>query len=173
VAVHRRLRPVLGSTLLALAACVGTLRDNEGGGPPPDAAADDADARAELSCDPLAAPSGDGRHNPGASCLTAGCHAPGSPGPTFTAAGTLYATVAGGATVAGATIHLVGASGTDVPIVTADNGNFYTTQPIDFPASTYATLCPDVRPMVTPVDEAATDCNAAGCHADGFRIALP
>jgi hypothetical protein len=100
-----------------------------------------------------------GNHNAGQGCLNAGgCHGA-NPGSTvFTIGGTLYTTAAGTTAAPGATIFI----GTQKLIV-ATNGNFYTTNPVTFPTTTKASLCPDTKPMVGPLN-AAGDGNCNTCH---------
>jgi hypothetical protein len=146
-------------------ACVGTMEEKL------PIAADGPDAGASAgACDPIEAPASDGHHNAGTACQD--CHAAGGGAPTFTAAGTVYDGVAG-APVAGATIHLIDADGNDIALVSAANGNFWTTQAVTFPLTTHASACPDTMPMISPVTESGADCNTGGCHADGFRIHVP
>src|SRR4051812_6334060 len=60
-------------------------------------------------CDPVSNSSPDGHHNPGQSCVAAGCHLTGQTGtnaPAFTYAGTLFTTRAGTTGFAGATIAI-------------------------------------------------------------------
>ena len=134
-------------------------------------AGDGVDA-APLVCDPpgtLPAP-GDGHHNPGQPCMA--CHgtAQGSVA-AFTVAGTVYGDLAGSAPVAQATIHLVDASGREVTVVSAINGNFWSTAPVTYPVRTWASRCPDAAPMLAEVAASGASCNT--CHGGGNRIHLP
>jgi hypothetical protein len=133
-------------------------------GPGPGAPPGDAPA-----CDDRVATAVTGEHHPGRDCML--CHAAGGDGPTFTLGGTLYADVAGTAPLDGAAVHVLAADGQEIVMETALNGNFWTTAPLAFPVTTWASACPDVRPMVTPV--AAGGCNAAGCHGETFRAHVP
>lgn len=103
----------------------------------------------------------DGEHNPGQDCNGA-CHDHG-----FTLGGTLYASATGGAPVTGATITVIDATNRQIDVVTAQNGNFFTSQVMVFPVKVIASACPDVRPMVTQVTAADAGCNRSGCHATG------
>jgi hypothetical protein len=152
---------------LLAAACDGKLKENGGDEP-------DAGALAQIPtppCDPPAAAPGDGHHNPGEDCLM--CHYQGGGGPPFTFAGTLYAASGGGAPLAAATLHLIDALGTDVVVTTQANGNFWSFDLVTFPVVAFASLCPDVKPMVTPLGDADGSCNRAGCHTSGFRLHVP
>ncbi len=133
--------------------------------PPPASGGPDAaistpmpDAGAAAACVQPATPPGDGHHNAGANCLT--CHTGTGAAPQWTAAGTLYADSAGSAPVAGATITLVDGAGKSVTIVTAQNGNFWTSEPLVAPLHPKASRCPSSAAMN---GNAAVACN--GCHA--------
>lgn len=159
------MRTALIVATLAVAGCVGTMEEKF-----PIAGAGPDGGTASEACDPIEAPGADGHHNPGQACQA--CHGPGGGAPTFTASGTIYDGIDGVA-VAGATIHLIDADGNDVSMISAANGNFWTTQAVAFPLTTHASACPDTRPMISPVTESGADCNAAGCHGSGFRIHVP
>jgi hypothetical protein len=125
-------------------------------------------------CRPTITAVGGGEHNPGQSCLGAGCHGPGGEGPQFTLGGTLYTTAAGGTPNVGATITVRDAAGQVLDLETMQNGNFYTRQAVAYPVTVYASECPGVMPMVSAA--ASGDCNSAGCHAAGApagRVYLP
>ena len=125
-----------------------------------------------LTCDKqqstggLSSPSG--HHNAGQECQR--CHAPGQGAPTFYVGGTLYSAVTGGAAVAGATINVTDAGGKKVKIVSANNGNFWTTTSLTFPLTVDASLCPATAPMTATV-AAAGACN--NCHNSTFRVHVP
>jgi hypothetical protein len=117
---------------------------------------------------------------PGQGCL-GDCHRDGaqdtSAGFVWTAGGALYTDATAGEAVAGATIVIVDAEGTEHSAVTSENGQFWFQNPIAYPAMTYA--CPDAdvadgkRPMATPLGEGDGNCNASGtCHADSRPIFL-
>jgi hypothetical protein len=111
-----------------------------------------------------------GHHNEGLGCITSGCHDGGTPAaPRWTVAGTLYRGD-GAATLSGGTIQLVDASGTEVTLVSAQNGNFWTSQAVMFPLTAKATACTESRSMPTPVPTGS--CNQGGCH-NTRRIDLP
>ena len=153
---------------LIAAACDGILKEQTGGD------GVDAGALAQIEtppCDPPAAPAGDGHHHPGEDCLM--CHHQGGEGPPFTFGGTVFASSGGGAPLAGATIHLIDALGTDVVVTTQSNGNFWSTDLVTFPVLAFTSLCPDVKPMLTPLGETDGSCNRAGCHTSGFRMHVP
>jgi len=43
-----------------------------------------------------------------------------------------------------------------------------------YPAKAFASICPTVVEMVSPVDESTgPNCNTSGCHTPGFRVQLP
>ena len=121
-------------------------------------------------CEPEEAPNGDGHHNPGQGCLTAGCHRNGS-GPAFTVAGTVYDSSRSGLPVGGATIVITDGNGQRFDLTSASNGNFYTNQPVVFPLLVKASLCPMDNKMVSLSQSG--DCNVGACHgAQDIRVAL-
>ena len=124
-----------------------------------------------LACDKLQSTAGlstpSGRHNAGQECQ--GCHAGGG-APTFTLGGTLYSAASGGAAVAGATINVTDAAGKQVKIISAQNGNFWTTTPLTFPIKVDASLCPATLPMNATVGGNGA-CN--NCHGSTFRVHVP
>jgi len=154
-------------SVAALFACDGSLREKtaptvDGGAltqiePPP--------------CDQAVAATSDGYHHPGEDCLM--CHYQGGEGPPFTFGGTLFADSGGTAPVVGATFHLIDALGTDVMVPTQTNGNFWSVDLVTFPVVAFASLCPDVKPMLAPLAEGEGSCNRAGCHTSGFRMHVP
>jgi hypothetical protein len=128
-------------------------------------------------CDMPADPgdgSGDctGGGKPGDDCLM--CHHQGGGASPFNYAGTVY-DATGTNAVGGATIHLQDQVGNIATAITHPNGNFYSTDGfVMYPAKAFASLCPDVLGMVSPVDmSTGANCNTAGCHSAGFRIHLP
>jgi hypothetical protein len=146
------------------------------GAAPSDLAATAASTDLAIACDKLQSTatlsSPSGHHNAGAECQ--GCHAPGNGAPTFYLGGTLYSTAMGGTAVAGGTIEVSDASGKSVKIVSANNGNFWTTTPLTFPIQVAASLCPARVPMVAAV---ATQTGANGacnnCHNSTMRVHVP
>jgi hypothetical protein len=114
----------------------------------------------------LSAPSG--HHNAGQECQ--GCHAPGGGAPTFYVGGTLYNAASGGTAVAGATLNVTDANGKKVKIISATNGNFWTTTSLAFPLQVNASLCPNTVPMNSAVTGNGA-CN--NCHNSTFRVHLP
>jgi hypothetical protein len=99
-----------------------------------------------------------GHHNQGQNCLQ-GCHNHG-----FTLAGTLYNAATGGTVVKGGKITVISANGETFDMTSQLNGNFYTKRTVEFPATVIASLCPDVKPMVTKITAANAGCNKTGCH---------
>jgi hypothetical protein len=153
-------------TIVFLVACNGVLREKPVQG--------DVDAALGVvapMCDQPAAPAGDGHHHPGEDCLM--CHYQGGGGPPFTFGGTLFADSGGSQPVAGATIHLIDANGTDILVTSQTNGNFWSVDLVTFPVIAFGSLCPDVLPMVTPVRDTDGSCNKSGCHTSGFRVHVP
>jgi len=119
-------------------------------------------------CDPQVASSGSGHHNPGQACLS--CHKSGGSAPAFTLAGTVLDGTSSDVAMAGVTIRITDANGTQLSLTTGDNGNFYTDQALAFPVATATSSCPNTFPMLSPVQSTGGDCNSAGCHVSGFRI---
>jgi hypothetical protein len=116
----------------------------------------------------------DGNHNEGQDCLQGGCHALGGDGPLWTVAGTLYTDALGTAPKVGAIVTIRDANGTIIDMISATNGNFWTSTPVQFPLETFTSECPNLRPMVS--QSAVGGCNMAGCHDLGSasgRINLP
>jgi hypothetical protein len=114
-----------------------------------------------------------GHHNAGLDCSN--CHNgsqttsdPNSP-PHWYAAGTLYDGASSSKTVAGATIHITDKNGKSVSLVTADNGNFYTSEPLVPPLKVKGSLCPSNVAM----SASATSAFCNGCHNSIFRIHIP
>jgi hypothetical protein len=123
-----------------------------------------------ILCEPEEAVNGDGHHNGGVGCLTAGCHRDGG-GPEFTVAGTMFDTSRGGAPIGGATVVVTDGDGHVFDLVSASNGNFYTSEPVVFPLLAKASLCPSDNKMVSLSNSG--DCNSQGCHGvQDIRIAL-
>ncbi len=148
----------------ATVADLGTAPSDGGGGGGGD--------MAPIACDKLQSTGGlsvpSGQHNAGQECQ--GCHAPGGGAPTFYLGGTLYNAVANGTAVAGATINVTDAAGKTVKIVSANNGNFWTTTPLTFPVKVNASLCPNTLPMNATVGGNGA-CN--NCHNSTFRVHVP
>jgi hypothetical protein len=112
---------------------------------------------------------GSGQHNPGQDCQGP-CHNHG-----FTLAGTIFAAANSTTSLSGATITVTDAVGKSFDVVSQANGNFYTSQPINFPVTVTASECPNVAPMITQVTATMDGCNKSGCHATGGQgpIHLP
>jgi hypothetical protein len=123
-----------------------------------------------LACEPGFAVEDSGHHNPGTSCLSAGCHHAGG-GPAFTVAGTLYDRAIGGAPVGGATVVVVDGDGKRLALRSAANGNFWTSEAVQMPLLLRASQCPQDNPMISLSTDG--DCNRGGCHGPGdLRVAL-
>ena len=158
----------------ALSACV--VGDPSPRGPDPagdeaDAAGDPGpgpDAAPATDCEPVATILPDGRHNAGQACLT--CHDGNqADAPLWTVAGTIYDSANGTAPLPGATIILTDSVGTEIKLVSASNGNFFTSQTVVFPVRATASRCPDSQAMASP--QQVGDCNS--CHGAASRIHLP
>jgi hypothetical protein len=157
--------------LVLVAACVGEVGGGGSGGSGSGSGAVDAAVDAPklmwidaasgsgnmLPCKNPATPPGDGRHNPGKSCFQS-CHNHG-----FSLAGTLYTNATGNSAFPGATITVIDNNNNTIEIVTQLNGNFWTSQPIAFPALVMASFCPSAVKMNTSV--ANGNCNQ--CHVGG------
>src|SRR5690606_30977430 len=148
----------------------GGIDGQGGGGGGRDAAPPGADGGRD-DCVPAEAEVDDGHHNPGQPCMS--CHGKQGPGPRWYVAGTLYADLAGSEPVAGATILVTDADGETRALVTAQNGNFWSPDPVAYPLQVVATSCPDRAEMLTAVPMGGGSCNKSGCHAEGNRIHLP
>jgi hypothetical protein len=121
-------------------------------------------------CDqPVTSGLASGKHNAGRNCLE--CHDGNHGAPHWTAAGTIYTAPTGGGALAGATIHLTDAAGKEIILVSAENGNFWTSESISFPLHARASSCPDDRLMGGAIP--AGGCNQSGCHDSAMHIALP
>lgn len=166
------------STVCAAAACV--VGDPEprdlgsGSDDSPDAGEDpdpspDAPPQ-QVACEEPALTVPNGNHNAGLDCLT--CHDGNTLGaPTWTIAGTLYDSAAGTNPVSAATILVTDANGVELKLITADNGNFYTSEPVTFPLTVGASKCPDTKFMTgTPQVGACNSCHTGGAIG---RIHLP
>jgi hypothetical protein len=148
------------ASLVLFAACFEppTAKPPASGGPDAGISDPQPDAPGAAACI-QAAPPPDGHHNAGQNCLT--CHT-GSGAPKWTAAGTLYADAAGTTAVAGATITLVDSTGKEVKIVTATNGNFWTSQALTPPLHPKASKCPSSAAMSGNAQGACNSCHSAG-----------
>jgi hypothetical protein len=113
-------------------------------------------------CKNLGTANGNGHHNAGQDCMQ-GCHNHG-----FTLSGTLYG-AAGTTALAGGTITVTDSAGKTLNLVTAQNGNFYTSQAIAFPITVYASACPTSMPMTASIANGNGGCNKSGCHANGAQ----
>lgn len=136
----------------------------------PDAGGDPAPDATPVECVPAATILPNGNHNAGLACLT--CHDGQGLAPLWTLAGTLYDSRQGTAPVSAATITVTDALGVELQLVTATNGNFYTSAAITFPVTVSASKCPDTQAMGG--QPGVGDCN--GCHtanASQGRIHLP
>ena len=96
----------------------------------------------------------------------------------FTLAGTVYASASGGSYVSGASITVKDAAGHMFDIVSQADGNFYTSNPVQFPVTVYASECQIQQagvPMTATVTSGNAGCIQGGCHtpsAQGY-IHLP
>ena len=120
------------------------------------------------NCDPPQVTQDTGHHNAGMDCGQ--CHfgqmqAQGAP--IFTAAGTLFTQVNGGPPAVGATIRIHQAGGVVLKLVTAQNGNFYTSQAINFPITVEASKCPTTVAMQASQPGPNVSCN--NCHRAGVQ----
>ena len=80
----------------------------------------------------------------------------------------------GAAVLAGATIRIIDAAGNDVPLLTARNGNFWTTRAVVYPLEASASACPTTRAMIAAIVNGGGNCNTGGCHGPGAeRVYLP
>ena len=147
-------------------ACVGTMEEKD----PSAAAASGVDAGAPV-CDDVVATTQSGMHNPGTDCLT--CHSQAGSGPEFTVGGTLYDGVNSSAAVVGGSVRVVDADGLELQLISAQNGNFWTREPLVFPITVAGSLCPDTKPMISPVVASGGSCSTGGCHGASFRVHLP
>ena len=161
---------------LVLASCVGLMEEKA-----PRRLASDASPFADADplapdadtpdCVPPTLAPGTGYHFPGEDCIA--CHRQAGGAPPFTIGGTLYSDEEGTMPIAGETVVIDDAYGNRLAVVTEDNGNFYSIDPISFPVKTYLAVCPTVVPMVTDVPQSSASCNSAACHTNGFRVHVP
>jgi hypothetical protein len=110
-------------------------------------------------------------HNPGEACLD--CHVAGnaSEAPPFVVGGTLFTSIKGSTPVVGATIVLVDATGATLSLVSAQNGNFWTSTSLTFPIRVTASSCPNAVAMLNA--QQVGNCNTTGCHGSNSQIHLP
>jgi hypothetical protein len=185
-----RLRLLMGAGFAGLLVTACAV-DSGPGSPPPDPPAADAAAAvpdgAPLAADatpacvdavPQVAETGhhpedyDTTNGGGAGCMGQ-CHNGGGLGETYTAAGSLWnRRTEGGSPIAGAYIYIIGGDGKVIELMTAQNGFFWTDEPIAAPIRTYASGCPSSLGME---DDTSGNCNTGvgGCHSLGNRIYLP
>ncbi len=125
---------------------------------------------ASVACEPVASQLPNGEHNPGQACLT--CHN-GQTATRFTLGGTVFTTAQSATPVPAATIVVTDANNVVTKLVTASNGNFYSSRTFVYPVKVTASKCPDTRPMIAEVATAGGDCNT--CHQPGQsgRVFLP
>ena len=112
-----------------------------------------------------------GTSNAGQACIAPGCHLEGNLGVGATAfafAGTLYTSSAATTVVTGATVQVKTAAGTLSAVTDAD-GNFVFRGSVTFPATTLATRCPSLTPMIGPLTTGGGNCN--NCHRPGGTTA--
>ena len=120
------------------------------------------------NCEPAQTTLDTGHHNPGMDCGQ--CHfgqmqAQGAP--IWTLAGTLFSQPNGGPPVVGGTIRIHQAGGAILKLVTAQNGNFYTIQAINFPITVEASRCPSTIAMLATSPGPNVSCN--NCHRAGVQ----
>jgi hypothetical protein len=155
---------LLSSSLFVAACTVGEIDD----------VATDAPPNAALCVERLADPQldahahldGTGTHA-GENCVTTACHGDGGLGPKFQFAGTVFK-LDGTTPNAGVTIRVKSMGGMVASGVTDKAGNFNIiggTLPMAFPATTDATACPTVTPMISSLAQGGGDCNS--CHRAG------
>jgi hypothetical protein len=142
--------------------------DGGGGGGGDGGGGGGGDGGANVACEPAATQLPNGEHNPGTACLA--CHN-GTLGPLFTLAGTVFTAADGATPVAGGTVILRDAANVEIKLITAQNGNFYTTQAFQAPLTVSASKCPDTKAMMAAAE--VGECNS--CHQPGMagRIHLP
>lgn len=112
-----------------------------------------------------------GTSNAGQACIAPGCHLEGNLGTGATAfafAGTLYTSSAATTIVAGATVRVVTAMAMPSAVTDLD-GNFVFRGAVTFPATTLATQCPSLTPMIGPLQTGGGNCN--NCHRPGGTTA--
>jgi hypothetical protein len=115
-----------------------------------------------------------GHHNPGLTCVAAGCHDGNTPlAPLWTAAGTFYLDAAGSAPLPGTTVTITDAANKVVEVVSGANGNFWTEEDLTFPLTILAERCGLTASMPDPVPAGSPSCNVAGCHEAANRIHFP
>jgi len=156
-------RHVLAALTLTLAAACVAPEDPSSGDHPDASKAPDGN---NATCIPAATPPGDGHHNAGLNCL--GCHT-GAGAPLWTAAGTMYNSAGG--PVAGATITLVDATNKTITLVSAQNGNFWTTTPLSMPLTVKASKCPSSIQMSSKAQASCNSCHTASGNPG--RIKMP
>jgi len=100
-----------------------------------------------------------GNHNPGMDCQGA-CHDHG-----YTVSGTVFLEDEVTPAV-GANVTIRDGNLKIINLITAENGNFYTKEPIAFPFRTWVSSCPDVEimPDFVRAEELGASCNNAICH---------
>jgi len=162
--------PVLVFVLCAVAACdVGDVTLNHSGGDGGATDSSNAGGDSGNGCVNAQTPAAAHTHaaggtsNAGMDCVVSGCHGtpPGTGASTFTFAGTLYTSSAASAPKTGATIQIK--FGTTTYTAISDMaGNFYNSLPLTFPATTDATSCPSLTPMLTALATGQGGCNS--CH---------
>jgi len=168
-------RIVVIFSVCLLACDVGTYTGAVGGGGPDGGGGGGDGSGSGVVCENISATPPDGHHNPGQTCIAAGCHLQGQTGtnaPAWSYAGTLYKEAAGTNPFPGATI-LVKLGGTEKKVITATNGNFWFVPGaagLDPPTNTAtanakASGCPDTTPMVGALVQGGGNCN--NCHKIG------
>ena len=162
-----------GFAFASLASCT-PQEPGDGGG---DSPADEVDAAPVAGpdagpapvCEETATQLPNPKHNAGLACLS--CHSGTGVAPKWTVAGTLFTNAQGSAPIAGATVLITDANGVTTKLVTASNGNFYTSKAMAFPVRVGASKCPDTKMM--PGMIMTGDCNSCHQAATTGRIHLP
>jgi hypothetical protein len=123
-------------------------------------------------CKNQQSPPGSGHHNAGQNCMSS-CHFHG-----FTLAGTLYTSPTGSTPISGGVITVKDAAGQTFDIVSQTNGNFYTSNSVQFPVTVYASDCQvsqTSQVMTASISSSQGGCNMSGCHTTSAQghIHLP
>jgi hypothetical protein len=169
--------------LLATAHCDGTgtnLADLANRSPFSDGGNDAASLGAgQVTQDPFAgapAYAGDAgatTHNPGLSCITAGCHAlsGGTTAPDFFLGGTVFTDYTGTTPAVGVEIRVADANGNAVSAYTGPTGTFFiaaaNAKDLTFPVVVGARSGGTERPMITQLGSTQTSCSQQSCHVSG------
>jgi hypothetical protein len=117
-----------------------------------------------------ASQTGPSSHNPGQSCIEAGCHG-GSEAPGFLIGGTVYADYKGTTPAVGVEVRIVDSAGRATSAYTGSNGNFHipsgSANGVTFPAAVGARNGTVSRPMITTLTSSMGSCGQTHCHVPG------